>query len=73
MEHYNHERLHAALGYLPPAEYYAGDPAARQKERNRKLEEGRMRRLAANRQLAAAAKARFKHSRARSNDLSEKC
>lgn len=31
--HYNELRLHAGIGYLPPAEYYRGDPAARQAER----------------------------------------
>lgn len=38
VRYYNEERLHAALGYLPPAEYYAGDPAARQAGRRAKLE-----------------------------------
>jgi len=29
VQHYNEGRLHAALFYLPPAEYYHGDPEAR--------------------------------------------
>jgi transposase InsO family protein len=37
MAHYNDHRLHAGIGYLPPAEYYRGDPAARQAERQVKL------------------------------------
>ncbi len=41
VEHYNESRLHAGLGYLPPAEYYRGDPEARRAERRIKLEEGR--------------------------------
>ena len=57
VRHYNEERLHAALGYLPPAEYYAGDPETRREERRKKLEEARKRREAINhqRQLDAAA------------------
>src|SRR5262249_12077288 len=31
VRHYNEARLHAGLGYLPPAEYYRGDPAARRR------------------------------------------
>jgi transposase InsO family protein len=50
VEHYNGERLHAGLHYLPPAEYYSGNPDARLEERRTKLEEGRRRREAANRQ-----------------------
>lgn len=42
--HYNERRLHAALDYLPPAEYYAGDPAARLAERRKKLEAARKQR-----------------------------
>lgn len=42
-------RLHASLNYLPPAEYWAGEPRKRMEERKRKLEEGRVRREAINR------------------------
>ena len=41
---YNEARLHSALGYLPPAIYYRGDPAARYAERRQKLVEARHRR-----------------------------
>jgi putative transposase len=41
VEHYNESRLHAGLGYLPPAEYYRGDPQARFAERKAKLAQGR--------------------------------
>lgn len=41
---YNEERLHSALGYLPPVTYYRGDPSARYAERRRKLVEARHRR-----------------------------
>ena len=33
VRHYKDERLHAGLGYLTPATYYRGDPAARRAER----------------------------------------
>jgi len=49
VEFYNTERLHAALDYLPPAEYWAGDPEARKKERREKLERGRQHRETINR------------------------
>jgi len=35
--YYNYKRPHSALGYMPPAEYYRGDPKARWAERHRKL------------------------------------
>jgi putative transposase len=41
VEHYNESRLHAGLGYLPPAEYYRGEPEQRFAERRVKLEKGR--------------------------------
>lgn len=44
VEHYNEERLHAGLGYLPPAEFYRGNPAARIEERRIKLESARQQR-----------------------------
>ena len=53
--HYNERRLHAALHYPPPAEYYAGDPAARLAERHRKLAAARTRRRELNQQRLQAA------------------
>jgi transposase InsO family protein len=50
VEHYNQQRLHASLHYLPPAEYYAGDPEARIQERGCKLATARERRESINRQ-----------------------
>ena len=55
VEHYNTERLHAGLGYLPPAEYYRGQPACRLSERRAKLEQARAHRRAVNQQRLRAA------------------
>ena len=56
VRHYNEERLHAGIGYLPPAEYYRGNPAARQSERMEKLARAREARRKENQaRLTAAA------------------
>jgi len=41
IDHYNHERLHSALGFLRPADYYRGDPEALQAKRRRQLQEAK--------------------------------
>jgi transposase InsO family protein len=41
---YNTERLHSALGFLRPVDYYRGDPMTQHAERRRKLVEARHRR-----------------------------
>jgi hypothetical protein len=41
---YNEERLHSALGYLPPVVLYRGNPEERKAERRRKLAQARHRR-----------------------------
>jgi putative transposase len=38
---YNRERLHSAIGYLPPWEYDRGDPAKRHEQRRVKLQQAR--------------------------------
>lgn len=50
VEHYNETRLHAGIEYLPPAEFYRGDPQARLEERRQKLEQARARRERINRE-----------------------
>jgi transposase InsO family protein len=53
---YNDERLHAGLGYLTPATYYRGDPAAQRAARQQKLEQAqRTRRRINEERLKAAA------------------
>jgi putative transposase len=41
---YNEERLHSALGYLRPADYYRGDPQSQHEARRLKLAQARHRR-----------------------------
>jgi putative transposase len=41
---YNEERLHSALGYLPPVVVYRGNPEERKEQRRRKLAQARHRR-----------------------------
>jgi transposase InsO family protein len=45
---YNRERLHSTLGYLPPWEFYRGNPARRFEERRVKLYQARHRRRETN-------------------------
>jgi transposase InsO family protein len=48
---YNEDRLHSALGYLRPIDYYRGDPVALHEQRRRKMAEARHRRREKNLKL----------------------
>ena len=48
---YNDDRLHSALGYLPPVDYYRGDPRVKHEARRVKLAQARHRRRERNLQL----------------------
>jgi transposase InsO family protein len=48
---YNEDRLHSALGYLRPIDYYRGDPVALHEQRRRKMAEARHRRREENLKL----------------------
>ena len=48
---YNEERLHSALGFLRPVDYYRGKPEAMYAVRRQKLAEARHRRRESNLQL----------------------
>jgi transposase InsO family protein len=60
VEHYNHERLHSAIGYVTPADKLAGREPEIFAERDRKLEAARERRRQT-RQLAATAADAVQH------------
>ena len=53
VDYYNEQRLHGSLHYLPPAEYFRGDPEARIGERKRKLATAQKTRRERNRALLA--------------------
>jgi putative transposase len=50
VKHYNETRLHASLQYLPPAEYFSGEPQRRLGDRLEKLQRARRQREVINRQ-----------------------
>ena len=52
---YNEERLHSALKFLRPVDYYRGDPKALIEQRQRKLTEARHRRREANLEIRQTA------------------
>ena len=51
IRYYNEERLHSALGFLRPVDYYRGKPVAMHEARRLKLSQARHRRKEANLEL----------------------
>ena len=51
IKYYNEERLHSALNYLRPVDYYIGNPEALVTERKRKLTAATARRKDVNRRI----------------------
>lgn len=54
VEHYNHVRLHSAVGYVTPADKLAGREATIHAQRDRKLEAAREQRQAKRRAMRSA-------------------
>lgn len=55
VEEYNHRRLHSALHYLRPVDYYRGDPQELLRIRTAKLRDARERRRQVNLRMGQAA------------------
>jgi putative transposase len=62
VDYYNKERLHAGIQYLPPEEYFRGDPEKRISERKKKLAQARWNRRERNRLVLEKRNAREERS-----------